>query len=125
HEEGVVLLKRIFPNKENKPNVSNKNGKKDVPEGLMTKCEKCKTIYISKELENNLNVCPACDHHYQQNSYERINSLFDEGTFNEWDKHLITNNPLGLDRKSTRLNSSHVSISYAVFCLKKKKKYLL
>src|SRR5690606_39319641 len=30
---------------------------------------------------------------------------------------------LGLDRKSTRLNSSHVKISYAVFCLKKKKKY--
>src|SRR5437868_11091478 len=29
---------------------------------------------------------------------------------------------LGKDRKSTRLNSSHVSISYAVFCLKKKKK---
>src|SRR5690606_40703423 len=28
----------------------------------------------------------------------------------------------GLDRKSTRLNSSHVKISYAVFCLKKKKK---
>src|SRR5690625_4866269 len=29
------------------------------------------------------------------------------------------------DRKSTRLNSSHVAISYAVFCLKKKKKYCL
>src|SRR3712207_7774698 len=28
---------------------------------------------------------------------------------------------LGLDRKSTRLNSSHANISYAVFCLKKKK----
>src|SRR3712207_7375616 len=28
------------------------------------------------------------------------------------------------DRKSTRLNSSHANISYAVFCLKKKKKYL-
>src|SRR5690349_23454015 len=28
-----------------------------------------------------------------------------------------------LDRKSTRLNSSHVEISYAVFCLKKKNKY--
>src|SRR5690625_3973099 len=33
---------------------------------------------------------------------------------------LVTNN--GLDRKSTRLNSSHVAISYAVFCLKKKKR---
>src|SRR5690625_5976741 len=29
-----------------------------------------------------------------------------------------------LDRKSTRLNSSHVAISYAVFCLKKKKEYI-
>src|SRR5437870_11393933 len=29
---------------------------------------------------------------------------------------------VALDRKSTRLNSSHVAISYAVFCLKKKKK---
>src|SRR5690625_6471012 len=29
--------------------------------------------------------------------------------------------PIGRDRKSTRLNSSHVAISYAVFCLKKKK----
>src|SRR5207249_10376528 len=32
------------------------------------------------------------------------------------------NPPSAIDRKSTRLNSSHVSISYAVFCLKKKKK---
>src|SRR5258705_3773184 len=30
----------------------------------------------------------------------------------------------GGDRKSTRLNSSHLGISYAVFCLKKKKKYI-
>src|SRR5258708_28639279 len=39
--------------------------------------------------------------------------------------YLVTFNPPGLnrqDRKSTRLNSSHQIISYAVFCLKKKKK---
>src|SRR3712207_7531819 len=32
----------------------------------------------------------------------------------------LTGNGLGPDRKSTRLNSSHANISYAVFCLKKK-----
>src|SRR5699024_11866666 len=32
--------------------------------------------------------------------------------------HRRENHGMGLDRKSTRLNSSHVSISYAVFCLK-------
>src|SRR5690349_23863665 len=35
----------------------------------------------------------------------------------EADNHVV----VGRDRKSTRLNSSHVEISYAVFCLKKKK----
>src|SRR5437870_7405985 len=34
----------------------------------------------------------------------------------------IGNSAVASDRKSTRLNSSHVAISYAVFCLKKKKK---
>src|SRR5690348_18198881 len=37
--------------------------------------------------------------------------------------HFLETDPFDLaDRKSTRLNSSHPSISYAVFCLKKKKK---
>ena len=35
---------------------------------------------------------------------------------------MVDENRLGIDRKSTRLNSSHHRISYAVFCLKKKKK---
>src|SRR3989442_11877388 len=43
--------------------------------------------------------------------------LSDDGQ--HWTAHTVT------DRKSTRLNSSHVRISYAVFCLKKKKKRTL
>src|SRR5690625_5481073 len=37
------------------------------------------------------------------------------------EKYLNYEDSITLDRKSTRLNSSHVAISYAVFCLKKKK----
>src|SRR5256885_9759891 len=37
--------------------------------------------------------------------------------------HGVKHNAPNLDRKSTRLNSSHLVISYAVFCLKKKKNY--
>src|SRR5207302_9174043 len=36
----------------------------------------------------------------------------------------LSNHPVQEDRKSTRLNSSHVKISYAVFCLKKKKQHI-
>src|SRR5437773_9150072 len=39
----------------------------------------------------------------------------------EWPARHIDGRIAGGDRKSTRLNSSHITISYAVFCLKKKK----
>src|SRR5204862_6521990 len=47
-----------------------------------------------------------------------FNNTTGTNTISNW---LLTP-PVTLDRKSTRLNSSHVEISYAVFCLKKKKK---
>src|SRR5690606_14883217 len=43
------------------------------------------------------------------------------GVMPELDLTTVISGDLPLDRKSTRLNSSHVKISYAVFCLKKKK----
>src|SRR6266496_4864781 len=46
------------------------------------------------------------------------------GAAREWVRVARALGTLPLDRKSTRLNSSHVEISYAVFCLKKKKKTL-
>src|SRR5699024_9290462 len=51
------------------------------------------------------------------------NVMLYPGSYSDWisyDENEIETR--GEDRKSTRLNSSHVSISYAVFCLKKKKK---
>src|SRR2546427_6368456 len=48
------------------------------------------------------------------------------GSRTQWYRNLQKNRAItiqaGRDRKSTRLNSSHSQISYAVFCLKKKKK---
>src|SRR5690242_21295331 len=44
-----------------------------------------------------------------------------DGTGRYWGSAQGTESTAGGDRKSTRLNSSHMSISYAVFCLKKKK----
>src|SRR3712207_7251420 len=54
---------------------------------------------------------------FQPHTYTRTKALFDEFTqaFYAADKVIVAE-----DRKSTRLNSSHANISYAVFCLKKK-----
>src|SRR5699024_12080258 len=55
------------------------------------------------------------------NEADTFNELFfDWDSWAKYDKNMKTLREK-LDRKSTRLNSSHVSISYAVFCLKKKR----
>src|SRR3712207_8964697 len=46
---------------------------------------------------------------------------FAERLLQEGKVAVVPGTPFGEDRKSTRLNSSHANISYAVFCLKKKK----
>src|SRR3712207_7717667 len=58
----------------------------------------------------------------QSSNGQRVNSIFGEGVSPKLRKVRHGLDELNLpDRKSTRLNSSHANISYAVFCLKKKK----
>src|SRR5690625_7052497 len=57
----------------------------------------------------------------QQNASLYARLYTDEGTLSPLGGRPASD---GEDRKSTRLNSSHVAISYAVFCLKKKKRIL-
>src|SRR5690625_5794745 len=51
-----------------------------------------------------------------------LDMLHDDGSWHGYVSTVIAG--AGLDRKSTRLNSSHVASSYAVFCLKKKREFI-
>jgi hypothetical protein len=61
-----------------KPKIGgSKTRKKEIPEGLWTKCPKCEGMIYDKELDENLKVCPKCAHHFPIGSRERIHSLVD------------------------------------------------
>jgi acetyl-CoA carboxylase carboxyl transferase subunit beta len=49
-----------------------------VPEGLWVKCEGCKEIVYSRDLDRNLKVCPKCGHHFRIDARARISLLLDE-----------------------------------------------
>src|SRR5699024_11281640 len=70
----------------------------------------------------NAEVLEFIDNGYSGTNFERpkVQELIEMVRANKIDC-IIVKDFSRLDRKSTRLNSSHVSISYAVFCLKKKK----
>jgi acetyl-CoA carboxylase carboxyl transferase subunit beta len=62
-----------------------KSKKREIPEGLWTKCPKCSTMVFDKELDENLKVCRHCQHHFPISSRERIHSLVGTCTFEEMD----------------------------------------
>ncbi len=68
--------------------------RRDIPEGLWTKCEGCGEIIYNKTLEEDFKVCPKCDHHFTLSADERVRQLIDEGTFKEMYKGLCSGDPL-------------------------------
>lgn len=92
-----------------------KNKENAFPSDLMMKCPECKKIFLTKEVAQNLKVCPNCDHHMKMTAWERVNSFLDEGSFESFDDHLKTTNPLNfpayvekieVDAKKTGLNEA-------------------
>ena len=69
---------------------SNSTRKRDIPEGLWTKCPKCEAMIYDKDLDDNLKVCPKCTHHFPIGSRERIHSLVETCSFEEIDADLTS-----------------------------------
>jgi acetyl-CoA carboxylase carboxyl transferase subunit beta len=65
-----------------------------VPEGLMIKCPDCAQIIYNKDLADNLHVCPKCAHHFRIGALDRLRMLFDDGAWTEYDKGLVSTDPL-------------------------------
>lgn len=89
------MLKNIFYKKKKYATIPSEQSKRDIPEGIVSKCKKCGTITYAKELEKNDKVCPKCGYHYPLTAFERIHSILDDGQFIEYDTDLRSVDPLG------------------------------
>jgi len=63
-------------------------------QGLWRKCESCGQIIYNQEWEERYRVCPKCNYHYKLTSYERVQLLIDQDTFEEQDSGLSPLDPL-------------------------------
>jgi acetyl-CoA carboxylase carboxyl transferase subunit beta len=101
-------------NKDKPPKVP-KDTKLRIPEGLWVKCNNCREVIYTKEMEKNCKVCPKCDYHFPISVEERISLILDEGSFKEWDRDLISVDPLNFrdtSRYRDRLRSSQEKSSF-------------
>jgi acetyl-CoA carboxylase carboxyl transferase subunit beta len=70
------------------------HGHQDEPDNLWIRCPSCNEQLYEREYEDNLRVCPKCRFHFRLSLSERIETLLDEGSFEECDKGLRGTDPL-------------------------------
>jgi acetyl-CoA carboxylase carboxyl transferase subunit beta len=66
----------------------------ETPDNLWHKCKGCGTMVFSKELEENLYVCPTCDHHERIGPARRFEYLFDAGSYTVLPSPRVAEDPL-------------------------------
>jgi len=83
--------------------------KRELPDGLWVKCEKCGAILYKKEVSKNCNVCLKCNYHFKMNCDEYLNILLDEDSFIETDVNIRSKdflNFVGKEKYSEKLQST-------------------
>lgn len=75
--------------------------RKEMPEGLWTRCPACERMLYKSAVEENLNICPDCGYHFRLNATTRIKYLADEGSFQEFLADLSSNDPLDFKFRGT------------------------
>lgn len=74
-----------------KPKISGtKSKRRDIPEGLWTKCRKCSQMIFDKVLDENLKVCHHCGYHFPISARERVHSLVETCSFEEMDAEMTS-----------------------------------
>jgi acetyl-CoA carboxylase carboxyl transferase subunit beta len=88
----MAWFNRQKPSVEEGPPV---DGEKIVrTEGLWQKCDACGQIVWRKAVEDNLHVCPKCEHHFRISATDRLKLLFDDEQYEERDARLQSSDPL-------------------------------
>jgi acetyl-CoA carboxylase carboxyl transferase subunit beta len=65
-----------------------------VSDHLWIKCNSCNEMIYRRVIENNFQVCPKCNYHFQIPTRKRIDCVVDPNTFIEYDANLISEDPL-------------------------------
>ncbi len=75
--------------------------KEGIPEGLWLRCPECEDMLFRKAVDENLNVCPNCQHHFRVSARARVQQLADEGSFEEMFDDIEPTDPLKfVDKKA-------------------------
>lgn len=66
----------------------------EVPEGLLRRCNTCRSAVFVDEVKRKYYICPHCGNYFRVPAYARLRQVVDENSFKEWDMDIAFSNPL-------------------------------
>jgi acetyl-CoA carboxylase carboxyl transferase subunit beta len=103
---GTIIEKLKAQNQLKKADSAPEIKPRDIPGGLFIACDKCHGAIYQKVLDDNLRVCPNCQHHFRLSAKERITVTLDENSFIEIDEGMTSLNPLEMPEYDEKLKKS-------------------
>jgi acetyl-CoA carboxylase carboxyl transferase subunit beta len=98
-----------------KENIAAETQKKEIPDGLWTKCDSCGEIIHKRELQKTFYTCGKCNAHFRIGSAEYLDVLLDPDSFKESDKKMRSGDPLKFvdtkkyrDRTADAIKKTHL-----------------
>ena len=86
-----VFKKRI---NQQEPSDADKSTGPVIPEGLLKKCNFCKSAIIAEDAKRDLYICPKCGGYFHVPAKARVQMIADKGFFEEWNEKMEPVNPM-------------------------------
>lgn len=96
-----MKLERYFKKTRSKAAVlfdtenSKEGNRPEAPQGILKKCNACKSAIFTEDVKRNYYICPKCHNYFRVHAWRRVEMIADEGSFEEWDHDMEISNPLG------------------------------
>lgn len=97
----IDKIKKINPKEPDKKNEK----ASDMLVGKWVKCNKCKEILYKEDLKSNYSICPNCGQYFRLSARRRIKQIIDEGTFEEINEDMQTNDLLKFEGYKEKLKA--------------------
>ena len=89
-----MKFQNMFKKRVTEPVKSAEPDRPEVPDGLLKKCNACKSAVFVEDVKQNYYICPHCRNYFRVHARRRVEMIADPGSFEEWDKDVVTGNPL-------------------------------
>lgn len=89
------------------PSIRSQGSKKEIPEGIWSKCDACGAVLYRTDLEKNLFVCPKCSYHMYFRARDRLASFLDPQGIEEIAQEIVPQDPLKFKDKKKYKDRIH------------------